>query len=368
MNILISAYFGFGNCGDEAILLAMVRNISALSADIRLTALSYHPEETKAQYGIGAVNRFNLLQVWKAIRHTDILLMGGGTLLQDDTSTRSLFYYLGILLLGILAKKKIMLYANGIGPVNRRLNRRLIRRVVNHVDLITLRESFALEELRLLGVTKPEIHVTADPVFTLAEQAIPANEARELLNRQGVPAGKPILAVSVREWPLQGDWRREVAAVCDHFAGLGYVILFIPMQYKRDLAVSKLVMDVMTRPSHLLEPANIQEILGVIGLAELVCSMRLHTLIFAGVEAVPMLGIAYEPKVSYYLDLLRMPAAAEPLDGQAMIAQMEELAARRGQYASGLGAVRQELLEQARENERRLKGLIDVCLCVNKRI
>ena len=75
-----------------------------------------------------------------------------------------------------------MLYANGIGPVSGKLNRRLVKMVVNTVDVITLREKLSEADLKSIGVTKPNIMVTADPAFNL--ESISDDEAWKLLDEE----------------------------------------------------------------------------------------------------------------------------------------------------------------------------------------
>ena len=167
INLLIAGYHGFGNCGDEAILKAMTTNIRGLADDVDITALSHNPEFTKTEYNVKSVQRFNVLQVLSAIRNSDIVLSGGGTLLQNGTSTRSLLYYLSLIKLAKLFGKRVMLYANGIGTVTGKLNQRLVRSVINTVDVITLREKLSEADLRNIGVSNPNVTVTADAAFKL---------------------------------------------------------------------------------------------------------------------------------------------------------------------------------------------------------
>ena len=204
INILIAGYHGYGNCGDEATLQAMTVNIKAMAKDVKITALSFKPELTKTEYNIESVQRFNVLQVFNAIRRSDIILSGGGTLLQDDTSTRSLLYYLSIIKVAKMLHKRVMLYANGIGPVHGKINRKLIKYVVNNVDFITLRESMSAKDLEELGVKKPETRITADPAFTLKS----ADDKRisEIFAEENIPLDKDIIGVSVRNW----NWRRGI--------------------------------------------------------------------------------------------------------------------------------------------------------------
>ena len=121
--ILIAGYHGFGNCGDEAILRAMVTSFRRMADDIDIVALSNDPDFTKKEYNIEAVQRFKMNDVLSAVKKCDILVLGGGTLLQDGTSTRSLVYYLSIVKAAEIFGKRVMLYANGIGPVDGKINR-----------------------------------------------------------------------------------------------------------------------------------------------------------------------------------------------------------------------------------------------------
>lgn len=312
INILIAGYHGFGNCGDEATLQAMTVNIRDMADDVKITALSYKPELTKTEYNIESVQRFNVMQVFKVIRQSDIILSGGGTLLQDGTSTRSLLYYLSIIKAAKIMRKRVMLYANGIGPVNGKFNRKLIKHVVNSVDFITLRESMSANDLREIGVKKPEIHITADPAFTL--KSISDNKVSEVFLREEIPVDKSIIGVSVRSWNgFNGEeYIQKIAKVCDKFAKEGKTILLIPMQFPKDVAISKKLMNTMEEKAYILKNEYTpMEILGIIGKADVMLSMRLHTLIFAGVKRVPMVGIIYDPKVEYYLDVLDMPSGGD---------------------------------------------------------
>ena len=160
-NVVMSGYYGFNNTGDEAIMLSMHKNIQEMGENYHITVLSNKPKETKEKYGIEAVYRFGFMDVFRAIHRCDVLLSGGGSLLQDSTSTRSLMYYLSITAAAKLMRKKVMLYANGIGPVSGKRNRRLVKQVVNKADLITLREENSYEELLSMGVNPKKCFVTA---------------------------------------------------------------------------------------------------------------------------------------------------------------------------------------------------------------
>ncbi|MDO4300672.1 MAG: polysaccharide pyruvyl transferase CsaB [Clostridia bacterium] len=366
IKLLIAGYHGFGNCGDEAILKAMTTNIRCLAGDIDITALSHKPEFTKTEYGIKSVQRFNVFQVVSAIKNSDIMLSGGGTLLQNGTSTRSLIYYLSIIKLAKLFGKRVMLYANGIGPVTGKFNQSLVRTVINTVDVITLREKLSEADLRSLGVSNPNVTVTADAAFKL--QSITDERAEELLRAEGFEErGRKRVGISVRAWSkakFGEDYISKLAKACDNIADTGKEIIFIPMQFPGDIAISKKVSSMMKNKSYILTsrytPA---EILGIVGRVDAMVSMRLHTLIFAAVKNIPMVGIIYDPKIEYYLKELDMPEGGdvrkEKLDSDKITSITMDIFENMNRYKGVLKSKADMMTSKADENDILLAQLID---------
>ena len=360
INLLIAGYHGYGNCGDEATLMAMTTNIKEMAPDVNITAISHIPELTKTEYNINSVQRFNAIEVIRAIVKSDIILSGGGTLIQNGTSTRSLLYYLSIIKFAKLFNKKVMLYSNGIGPVNGKINRKLVKLVVDNVDLITLREEFSKQDLLDMGVKKPDIYVTADAAFTL--RSIPDDKAREFLIKEKIPLDKDIIGVSVRNWnkAKYGDkYIKEVAKACDNMVKQGKNVLFIPMEQPKDIETSKKVMYEMKQDSYILQEFyKPDEILGIIGQMKLILGMRLHTLLFSASKKVPMIGLVYDPKIEYYLNVLNMPNGGDvrtgDIDAKRLTAQMEGMFMGLERYEDILAEKIDILLDKARQNKKLL--------------
>ena len=164
-SIVVSGYYGFRNAGDEAMLAAMIEVLSDLDPKLNITVISANPEDTKRRHGVHAVYWLNYWQIAKVIRKSDLVISGGGSLLQDVTSVRSIYYYMSILFLAKMLGKPTMLYAQGIGPICGSFARKAMRWLGNKIDLITVRDEGSLEELDNLGVKKTPIRVTADPVL-----------------------------------------------------------------------------------------------------------------------------------------------------------------------------------------------------------
>ena len=109
---MLSGYYGFGNAGDEAVLSGILSSLSeALDGDI--TVLSSNPAYTLEHHNVSAVHRYK--QLLPAVAGCDLLISGGGSLLQDATSKRSIYYYLAVLRLAQIMGKK----DNDIRPGNR---------------------------------------------------------------------------------------------------------------------------------------------------------------------------------------------------------------------------------------------------------
>ena len=360
-SVVMSGYYGFGNAGDEAILQSIHQNIEGLGGDIAITVLSSDPEDTKIRYGYESVNRFAFFSVLKTLRRCDALVSGGGSLLQDHTSTRSLLYYLMIILMTKLFGKKVMIYANGIGPVRRRFNRALVRRIVGRADVITLRDAVSVQELSSMGVTRGDIRVTADPVFTLS--GLPASEAAGLLEKSGIPANRPYVCVSVRNWNAAGDFNKKIAALCDHIADTyNRTVVLVAMQTPNDIAVSYDVLRLMKNTAYVLDTRyTAQQIMGIIGGADFVLAMRLHTLIFSARMCVPLIGMVYDPKVAAYVEALGMPLAGDvrSFDLVTAKAAVKAVMDDRVKYTDCLKCRSEEFETMAREDARQLLKLLE---------
>ena len=152
MKILLSGYYGFDNAGDDAVLFAIVQALREIIPDVDITVLSNQPEKTAQQFGVKAVDRWGKTSLPKAIKDCDVLISGGGSLLQDVTSKNGILYYLGVIKLAQMMRKKVIVYAQGIGPVNEPRNRALVAKILNKVQAITVRDFDSRRELMEMGV------------------------------------------------------------------------------------------------------------------------------------------------------------------------------------------------------------------------
>jgi polysaccharide pyruvyl transferase CsaB len=345
--VLLSGYYGFGNAGDEAVLTASVRLFRRLAPDVGIEVLSADPAETQAALGVEACSRMRP-EALGALRRCSLFLSGGGSVLQDRTSLKSLLYYLALLALARRLGRRTMVFAQGIGPLVRPAARRLTARVLRRVDRITVRDPDSAALLREIGVPRAargEIEVTADPVFALEP------ELTERV-RAALPP-RPAVAVSLRPWP-------GVEALLDPIAealrGLPREVavqawaLFPAEDRGPCRALVERVPGAALLATELAPP----EWMALAGEVDAVLAMRLHALIFGAASSVPVVGISYDPKVDALLARLGTSPAgtAAHLDAAPLRAEVERAldtapagAANRRERAAALAAAARRNVE-----------------------
>ena len=304
--VVICGAYGRGNAGDEAILQALVTEMRAIDPDLPVWVMTRRPKATRLRHRVGASYTFNPFSFCRQIRKSVLYLNGGGSLIQDVTSHRSLWFYLITLSAARRSGCKVLMYGCGIGPVIHPGNRRSTGRVINRsVDVITLRDSASWEELRALGVTRPQVILAADPAVTLP--AAPPAEADAFLEQHGLRPqdGEKYMGVTVRPWPGFEEKVPAFAAAVDHaYEVYGLIPVFIPIEGRPDDAAAQKVAALLKKaPAHLLPACPTTDLaIALYARMDVALSMRLHALIFAAVGGVPLAGVVYDPKVSAFLD------------------------------------------------------------------
>ncbi|NLY66772.1 MAG: polysaccharide pyruvyl transferase CsaB [Tissierellia bacterium] len=351
--ILISGYYGFDNSGDDAILKAIVKDLKKADSQVNITALSNNPDLTEKVYGINAVNRFNIKDVIKAIKNCDLFISGGGSLLQDITSTRSLLYYLALMKIALIFKKPVMVYANGIGPINKKINRRLTRSILNRVDYITLRDEDSRIFLNELKVNNKDILVTADPVFTL--EASEDSKIDKIFKEEGIPTNKPLVGISIRNWSNKDRLVSVLSETVKYMIDKYDVnVVLIPMHYPEDLFISKELMDRANKRGcyTISNRYGVEDIIGIIRKLEFIIAMRLHSLIYAAVQNIPMIGIIYDPKIEGFLNSINMDkmSTVEDLEYKKLVEFIDYTWENRNELINRLKELNKPMKEEALKN------------------
>lgn len=361
MRFLLSGYYGFGNLGDEALLEVIVSQLKTRYPYAEIDVLSAAPEQTSRDLSVESTARWDARAVRTAIDRADIVLSGGGGLLQNATSLRSLMYYAGILRTTAKANRKAMIFAQSIGPLDF-WGRKIVKEWCKGVDAATVRDA---RSTQLLSALLPDVKVerTADPVFLYDMEEDDAS-----LDAEGIgPESDPLVIFSARK--AQGLKERidVLARAADRFAQVhGARVAFLPLGGAPDAEVSTQVIRKCKTAPMLLPECPLPRAASIIKRARVVVGMRLHALILAARYAVPFLAIPYDPKVGALCDDLEYPLPPlfsldppEPKPGEdAVDALVDRIWSERDAVSGGLAAGAERLRSLAERNFEVLDGLV----------
>lgn len=277
MKIAVSGYYGFQNAGDEAILSSIFCGFSGHTINV-----------------IDAKHRFD----FKLISNCDLLISGGGGLFQDKTSSKSFLYYSFIIWLAKFLGKKIYIFAQSIGPINKRVNVFLLQKTLDMADLITVRDQKSFDFLMSLKLkNKEKITRTADPTFMLDSKRYKTPFVRK-------GDFSAFIGICPRRFKnMPENFENDLAYLCDElYINLRAKIFFIPFQEPHDKYFCRKIMSKMNSASELYETkGDFGEILGITSQMDLILGMRLHSLLFAVNTNTPAISISYDPKVSSFM-------------------------------------------------------------------
>jgi polysaccharide pyruvyl transferase CsaB len=285
MKILLSGYYGFDNAGDEAILSALVTEIKALGHEP--IALSSDPEKTARAHNVKAVSRTNPLALLRAISSCNVMFSGGGGLLQDKTSSRTLTYYLGLIGIALALRKRVVIFNQSIGPLSEEGQKKVAKALQKTRNIVRDRGSLAL--LEGLGV---RAELGGDPALLLK---ISSNYS--VSKPQGRDENTVILAPRGGQRPATF----KLAEVAHALESEGKKIVLLAFQKEEDSSECKIIAAACSK-AEIVAVKDPQDALNHISRAGLVIGVRLHAVILAAAVRVPFLGISYDPKVQGFCE------------------------------------------------------------------
>jgi len=349
--VAVSGYYGYGNAGDEAVLSGLIRGIRAVGGQDapEVVIFSGNPAASRRTHNTPAVHRYNPAALVNALYRSDLLLSGGGSLLQDVTSANGIFYYLGIIRLAQIVGRPTMFIAQGIGPLLRPRSRKLVAAVADSTNAITVRDPESADLLLEIGV-RQRVQITADPALLLPDGS-----------RTRPGEGGPVV-VSLRAWPkFDATLPATIARACAPLAGIPMGT--VAMQHSQDDPILARFRDEMNRISgkdvselavSLPENDRLPEVVQQIATSRLVIGMRLHALILAAGAGVPSVALAYDPKILSFMRYTGQEDAVVDLraDGDTMaetIARVSaDLPARAERLRQRIPVLREAALRNAR--------------------
>ena len=388
--------------GDEAVLAGVLAALRQVDPAVTPVVLSRDPPGTARRHGVASVPR-HLVGAWRALRGAEVLISGGGSLLQDITSARSPLYYLAVLEMARRAGALTVWFAQGIGPLRRPSIRRLVARAARQARLIVVRDEASRAELVSMGVDPALVRVAADAAWLLP---VPGDERGVSSAGPSVPsevgsrptaaaclqgAGRPLrLGLVWRSWPgrpvgdvTAGQALGRALAARVRSSGCPAEVRVLAMQPQADreacrrlaracaAAYGEAAGPGRTFHAQAVEaPGDPRRFVELLADLDGVISARLHGLVLAAAAGVPFVGVAWDPKLVAFLKEMAwpLPALAPQRLGEAaewegaLEALASQGAALREQLARSCELMRQrarqgavwlaEVLQEAAEGRR----------------
>ncbi len=369
-DIVISGYYGFGNLGDESLLDVIASSIASEYPGVKISALTKKPHSDSQRTGLKCASRFNMIAVFGMLSGAKLLISGGGSLLQDSTSKRSLRYYAGVIKFAKYLRCRVFIYANGIGPIKYKSNKRLTSMVVSSADAVSVRDEDSRAELISLGVPEEKITLSADPTSII--KPAQREKTEEILRELGVYGKYFVVSVrpiSVRAGSAAGAEAENEAIVariadtcCKINRDHGLTPILVPMQLSADLDICEKISERISGhgiQSAIYKAKSASKLMGILADAQFTLGMRLHIIIFASSVGCPVIGISYDPKVSSMMHRLGQRCCVELKRDSAEDGLMEEILAHAVTVSENRDEIQKELFENADRMSRLCRNDID---------
>ncbi len=320
--ILLAGYYGFENAGDELILESITSELRRRLPSAGIKALIRPGSSPAASYI--CVNRYSPVKVVSALFSSDILLLGGGSLLQDSSGPFTLYYYLGLIWFARITGKKTVVFNQGLGPFSRPLSRRMAAFTLKGAELVILRDADSGKIFERLCPGAGYM-LGADPVFGYDPERVRKKEPP-----------MPTAVFSLRRWkslPLM----EAASAAADKLREKGYRCLSVPLNRGLDSMGGGIEEISWETPGDIFE---------YFSGASVVAAGRLHALVAAVICGVPAVGLSYDPKISSFCEYMGIPfIPADSVTSGELYRAMLRAADSGGYPVRKLGALRERLKE-----------------------
>jgi len=340
--ITIASFVGFCNRGAEALLKTRIESIRKSTSGVKFYVLSIYTETCKPIKGVEYIDTFGgrreklrsmkylILSICKGVSWTtnalmfrlfgfcfnkdikkiascEIFISTDGDILGEDYGLFPLLWRIYFLSLGLIMKKPVIIFAEGLGPFKSKIGRLISKLFFNKCSYISVREKISIENLTDIGIKREKIHLVADTAFLL--EPSPKN----LDFRQ---EGKKLIGISVSKFATKygfcfGKERNPYNGFNNYMAKLidwmveelNTKVIMIPhvvQIYRDDYQTAKDILDKVKNKSQveiLDRDLDASELKKAISYCDLVIASRMHAAIAALSTHVPVIGIAYSHKM-----------------------------------------------------------------------
>ena len=284
--MLLCGYYGFDNMGDDILLRAAIARARREYSQESVRALTRRGSRDSRRFGLPCTRRASPIGVLREILRCKRLVYGGGTLLQNRTSRRSLIYYSAMIMLARLLGRECVLWGNGIGRVDGRGGKALLRRSLECCWYIGVRDLRSYAIARHLADCKVVLEGDLAESFS----GLCHTDARtEFLLRRalGSTAHRFVIA-AVRSGAGESD-RIALMQRLSELSDGGLRLLAIAMKNPEEMSVCLELWRALG--AHILSGICFDDLVGIAKHSEGVYSMRYHALVAAHLAGVSFVGV-----------------------------------------------------------------------------
>lgn len=279
--VLVSGYIGFGNFGDEAIFYALSQHLKALNFDV--SVLCKNRKNVQDKYDVCAYDYMNIFQIFFALLRCDILISGGGSLLQNKTSNFSLFYYLFIIFLAKMFNKKVIIFAQGFEPIIGKMPEIILKKVLKLCDFISVRDENSVNYLNTLKINSA---LVSDPVYSLIQDKEINKNKDGLIVQLRDFRGMDLKLISNLAKNISRNYKGKIGV----FSFQDEYDKKICLDFIEELKNNNL-------EAELIKDKTIAETIEILNCAKYVISTRLHGLIVSNALCANTFAICYDEKI-----------------------------------------------------------------------
>lgn len=262
--------------------------------------------------------RFLLKKYFKEYADSDLIIDIVGDSLNDIEGVVSFLFNCYAICIGLIAKKKVIIYPQSIGPFNSLLGRTLAKRILNGVQYIFVREEITYQYLLDYKINTP-ICKSPDIVFLLPVSS--HEEISKILIKEEIQISfKPTIGISANELMRtllkKNDYEnyiKELSTLINNIVeSYDAIVILIPHVFtpnNDDRIINEIL---YTNVKDNIKPnlkliRNIyspEELKGIISQCDIFIGARMHANIAALSMCVPTLALAYSHKTHGIMQLL----------------------------------------------------------------
>ncbi|MBD97600.1 hypothetical protein CL648_02210 [bacterium] len=276
--VLVVGYYGYGNFGDEWLRLIAIRWLTQQG----IGSIACLWPTTAYIDGIQYVNRWSIGAIIRLIWACDGIVYAGGSVFQDRTSRRSVWYYAAILYLAKWLNRPVWLWGHGLGSL-KLSSRWLLTQVAPRQLMVDCRDAESYQLAMQVWPNAACVH----------------SHDLSILDKSQVPIRPDTLMPMVLGLSVRTGYPPAVLTWCQNQGKLKVLQTQEPLKFESD-SVHNLNTYLRNNNYHtetILDWVSIREDLANV---QGIVSMRYHVLVVAHQLGIRCMGVSADPKIQSF--------------------------------------------------------------------